>query len=444
MNISDSFVETLYSLHSKPMTDELEHEARLCLLDELACIFAGVTLQNDRINAYLDSFTGDEAVVIGMNRRASLQNAALVNGILGHTCDFDDGHRFSTVHLGSTVIPALLAVAEKERLDMKDILRGTVIGYEAAVRLGRCVQPAHRARGFHSSGTVGTVGAAMALASALNFTKEQFKAALSSAVTSAAGVLEMMEDVSSLKPYNVGRAAHDGITAAYIARSGFCGPYDPLGGRFGFLKTAGDSVDEKVLTLEFDSGYNITGSYHKPYAACRHVHASVYAALQAARQCDASWDDIEKIDVGMYAQGIKGHDHTEIPSPVAGKMSAPFCIALALKTGTAGVSSFGEEQIHDRGILELTKKVTVTENPEFTSLVPAKRAAEVTVVTTDGRTGCFRADYAPGEPELPLSVDDLAEKFRSNSGLSAERNEEIISLVLNYSGPASGLISALC
>ena len=443
MNITDSFVETLYTLHSRPMTDELRAQARFCLLDEVACILAGIELQRDKLNKYLDFFSGDEATVFGLERKASLQNAALANAMIGHVCDLDDGHRFSTVHLGSTTIPALLAVAEKENLDMEDVLRGIVIGYETGIRLGRCVQPALRARGFHSTGVCGTIGAAMAIASALNFTKDEFKAALSAAATSAAGLNEMMENVSTLKPYNAGRACHDGITAAYIAKAGFQPPYDAMWGKFGFLHTACETFDEEVLTLEFDDGYNIFGGYHKPYAACRHVHASVYGAVKAAELCDAKWNEISDIYISMYGQGIKGHDHTEIPSTVAGKMSGPFSVALCLKTGDAGVRSYTEENIHDEDILALTKKVRIEENPEFTALVPSKRAAEVTVSTYDGRKGTYKVDYAPGEPELPLTTGDICDKLRGNSPFAPELNDRIIDTVLNFDGKAQVLVDLL-
>lgn len=443
MNLTDKLVETLYTLHSRPLTPELELEARRCLYDEIACFYAGLPVQRDKIEQYLDCFEGNDATVYGIGRKASMQNAALCNAIIAHACDFDDGHRFSTVHLGSTTIIPLLAVCEKENLTMTDLLRGIVIGYEASIRLGRCVQPAHRARGYHSTGTVGTVGAAMGVASALNLSKEQFKTALAAAFTSAAGINEMMENVSTLKPFNAGRAAHDGITAAYIARSGFIGPLDPIGGKFGWLKGACEKYDEKVLTLEFDDGYNIFGCYHKPYAACRHTHAAVYASIKAVEACGASYKDIEKVDVRMYGQGLNGHDHTDIPSVISGKMSGPYCIALALKTGDVGLNSFTEENIKDEEILALTKKTSVTENPEFTALVPHKRAAEATVYLKNGESSYFKADYAPGEPEIPMTIDDFRAKLAGASELTEEQRAALDDAILNGNGKVQQLIDCI-
>ncbi|MBR6572976.1 MAG: MmgE/PrpD family protein [Clostridia bacterium] len=446
MNITDSFVETLYTLKSRSLPNLIVREARLCLMDEVGTMVAGSAIQGDKLGRYLDAFSGDDATVVGLGRRASLQNAALCNGISGHAYDFDDGHRFSTVHLGSVVIPPVLAVTEKEGLSMEDAIRGIVIGYEAGIRLGRCIQPSHRNRGFHSSGTAGAVAAAMGVAAALDFNKEQMKATLAAACSSAGGINEMMENVSTMKPFNVGRAAHDGVTAAYIAAAGFQGPYDPMLGKFGFLRTACDVYDASVLSLETDDGYNICGGYHKPYASCRHTHGAVYATVRAVNDNDVRWQDITDISVSMYGQGVNGHEHTDIPGVVAGKMSTPFCIALALKTGKIGIDSFVDETINDPDILHLTQLVSVKADEEMTSWVPNKRAARSTVTTKEGKKYTYQADYAPGEPELPMTQQDFEKKFTelwSASGKSPEQIKIAIDMILHHNGTVAEFMQQL-
>lgn len=446
MNITDSFLETLYTLKSRTLPDEVVREARLCLMDEVGTMVAGAAIQGEKLGRYLDAFSGDDATVVSLGRRASLQNAALCNGISGHAYDFDDGHRFSTVHLGSVVIPPVLAVTEKEGLSMEDAIRGIVIGYEAGIRLGRCIQPSHRNRGFHSSGTAGTVAAAMGVAAALDLNKEQMKATLAAACSSAGGINEMMENVSTMKPFNVGRAAHDGVTAAYIAAAGFQGPYDPMSGKFGFLRTACDVYDASVLSLETDDGYNICGGYHKPYASCRHTHGAVYATVRAVDDNGVRWQDIKDISVSMYGQGVNGHEHTEIPGVVAGKMSTPFCIGLALKTGKIGIDSFVDETIKDPDILHLTQLVSVKADEEMTSWVPNKRAARSTVTTKDGKEYTYQADYAPGEPELPMTQQDFEKKFNelwSACGKSPEQIKIATDMILHHNGTVAEFMQQL-
>ncbi len=446
MNLTDTFIQTLYTLKSQPIPAEVQEETRKCLLDQVGVMLAGSKLLQDQLGKYLDMFSGDDATALGLGRRASLQNAALVNGISGHALDYDDGHRFSTVHLGSAVIPAVLAVAEKENLTMEDVIRGIAIGYEAAIRMGNCIQPAHRARGYHASGTVGTIGAAMGVAALLDFDREQFKSTLATACTSAGGILEMQEDSSTLKPFNIGRATHDGITAALVVRAGFQGPLDTLEGKFGFLRAVCETYKPEILSLETNSCYNICGSYHKPYASCRHTHGAIYAALRAVQNNLLNWRDIDHICVDMYSQGVKGHDHTQIPSAVAGKMSTPFCIALALITGNIGLSSFTEEALRDPDVVALTEKVTVRADEEMTSWVPKKRAARVTVTMKNGDVFTAQADYALGEPELPMSIDDFRAKV-TELGLYAGRTEQeigqIIDMIMTFDGNVVDLMKML-
>lgn len=450
MNLTDTFVDTLYTLKEADIPEDALFMARKCLLEETGLMLVGAKFQKEKLTKYLDNFTGEDASVIGFNRKASLQNAAFANGISGHSFDFDDGHRFSTVHLASTVIPPVLAVAEKKNLGMKEILRGIVIGYETGIRLGQCVQPAHRARGFHSSGTVGAVAATMGVAALLDFSRETMKNAMAAAFSSAAGINEMMENISTMKPFNIGRACHDGITAAFIADAGFNGPYDPILGTFGYLHGACETYDESVLKLtdreNLKNEYHITGGYHKPYACCRHTHGAVYAFLKAAEEGGLSFGDIEKVDIRMYGQGVKGHTHTAVPSATAAKMSGPFCIALALKTGRIGIDSFTDENLKDEEILAFSEKIHIEPDEEMTSWVPKKRASEATVTAKDGKTYTFRADYAIGEPELPMTTDDFKKKFRELLSTLDFTTEKIVSLtdmVLNGNPDARKLVASL-
>jgi len=446
MNLTDTFVHTLYTLKSQPIPAEVKEETRKCLLDQVGVMIAGAALLKENLGNYLDMFSGGEATAVGLGRKASLQNAALVNGISGHDMDYDDGHRFCNVHLGSTVIPAVLAVAEKEHKSMDDAIQGIVIGYEAAVRLGSCIQPAHRARGYHASGTVGTIGAAMGVAALLDFDREQFKSTLAAACTSAAGILEMQENVSTLKPFNIGRAAYDGITAALIVRAGFRGPEDTLAGKFGFLRAACETHKPEFLSLEMDSNYSICGSYHKPYASCRHTHGAAFAALQAVGDNNLNWRDIDRITVDMYGQGVNGHDHIDIPSAVAGKMSVPFCIALVLLTGNIGMRSFKEDTLFNPDIVALTRKITVRADEELTSWVPKKRAARITVTMRSGEAFTAQVDYPLGEPELPMSIDDFRAKV-TELALYAGRTEQdirqMIDMILTFEGNVADLMKKL-
>lgn len=446
-NVTDIFVNTIYQMANSPIPEKVYDEARKCVLDLLGSMIGGTVWMKDRLNSYLDLMSENGgSTVVGFGRKASMQNATLVNGMCAHVFDMDDGHRFSTVHLGATVIPATLTVCERYDLGMEDLLRGVIMGYETGVRLGRCLQPAHRDRGFHATGTIGTIAATMAVATALRFTKDEYKNALAAATSSAAGNLRMDKGISTLKPYNAGRAGHDGITAALIGKVGFISPENSLEDQFGWLSAMAEKYDASGLDIANDANYNILGAYHKPYAACRHTHAAIDGVLGLKAEGKLNPDDIEKILVRMYRQGVKGHDAKDIPTAVAGKMSIPYCVALALVKGSAGMHDFTEENVLDPQIVALTKKTDVVADEEMTAWVPRKRPACLEITLKDGTKLVKMVDFATGEPELPMSMESFTAKFMDLAeygGKTEAEAKKIHDTVLESNGKVKELMALM-
>lgn len=428
-NYSDSFLDHIKDLQDREIPKQVVLEARKCLLDYMGVSLAGSVLLREKIQLVLESQgVLDGCDVIGLATGASSTIAAMLNGLSAHVLELDDGHRIGMLHLGAPIFSALLAVAEKEELTSEDFLRGVVIGYEVAIRLACAVQPGCKLRGYHATGTCGTVGAAMGISAALHFDEEQMKSAFSAATTSAAGLLEMIEGDTELKPYNAGRAAMDGVAAAYIGRARFKAPEDALGGKRGFLKVMTDEPKMEYLTNFSGDKYMIETIYMKPYAACRHCHPSIEAALHIRNKVGFKLEDVESIHVDTYKLAVAGHDHTDIKGINSAKMSIPYSLAVALCTGKAGLDEFSDKYLLDNAILRITEKVTVSDVDELTVLCPQKRVAVVTVNTANGEFR-ERVDYPKGEPENPLSMQELEDKFRGLAmygGLSSEECEDII------------------
>ena len=148
----------------------------------------------------------------------------------------------------------------------------------------------------------------------------------------------------------------------------------------------------------------------------------------------------------MYGQGVKGHEFKEIPTAVSGKMSIPFCVALALVKGSAGMRDFSEENIHDPQILDLLQKTEVYPDAEMTAMVPQKRAANVEVILKDGTHFLKHVDFAKGEPEIPMTLADFKTKFTDLAcygGKTEEETEEIAKTVLEKNGKVRELIGLL-
>lgn len=413
MNISDTFIDHLYGIGRKELSADIRHQAKRCLLDYTGCTLAGTRFMREKgmrlLNCLNDQQTN--ATAIGFQRKCNMSNAAMLNGLTAHTVEMDDGERRAMIHPGAAVISAILPVTETRASKGNELLSGIVTGYEAALNLAGALQPGMKERGYHGTGTCGTIGAAMAAACILGFEREAMKHALSAAATSASGLLEVIRGHSNLKPYNAGQAALNGLHAAFVAASGFAGPEDVLGGDHGFLQLISDKYDAGALLESCQDQWAIRRIYVKPYAACRHCHAPIEAALALRSQHHISPDQVSSVHVDTYRWAVTLHDHTDIQGVESARMSIPYSVAVALVAGNAGLTEFDKKSIIKTDILALSKKVRVTASDELTALVPEKRSAIVEVQLRDGRKLSERVDLPKGEPENPMTDDELQAKF---------------------------------
>ena len=412
-NISDIFVGNLYKIVQNGIPEEVCEQARLCLIDYMACAMGGAKMMETEAGRFFEIVAqqGGNVSVIGCERKTTLHNAAFIQAMNVHATELDDGHRLGMIHLGASILSALLPVAEVEQMPFDHVLLGIVVGYEAAIRTAMAMQPSHKMRGYHTSGTCGTIGSAMAVATAMRLSKEGMKSALSAATASAAGLLELQEDESQMKPFNLAQAAVGGITAAYAAKAGYVGPKDPIGGKRGLLAVMSGNPNLEPLQ-DFDTvPYEIMRIYRKPYAACRHCHPAIEAALWIKELQGTQVSDIATIDVDTYKLAVEGHDHTDIKGVASAKLSTPFSVALALMKNSANLMDFNQGTVNDTAILDLTKRVTVRVNEELTSWSPQRRAAIVKITTTDGKVFSHEVDYPKGEPENLMTKQEMVAKY---------------------------------
>ena len=410
-NLTDTFIDGLWA-KSQAIPDKVMQQAKMCLLDYLGVAVGGARYLREYHPAFWESFTKEtgDCSVLGTEYKTTAINAALLNGFSAHVLELDDGHRKGMIHLGASVISAVLAVAETERMAFDSILCGIVMGYEAAVRCACALQPGHKVRGYHVSGTCGTIGAAMGVALACGYTKEQLKSILACAVTSAAGVLEIQEEASELKPYNLGRAAMDGLVAARMGRLSLLGPDDMLGGKRGLLAVLTDTPNHSSLTDFGNEDYCIEGIYRKVYAACRHCHPAIEAAVAVCNETNLQPEEVDSVEVHTYKLAVGGHDHTQIQGISFAKLSTSYSVALTIVKGNAGFEDFNEENLHDDTILALTQKVRVLEDAQLTVQSPAVRGARVVIYSKNGNRFEKSVLYPKGEPENPMRYEEIKQK----------------------------------
>ena len=413
-NITDRFLDSLMELSEQALSEKAVLQAKMSLIDYIACANIGEYLLHEENEAYVSNFQEETGIspVIGLGKKVTAVPAATLNGMNAHAAELDDGCRYGMFHPGAPIFSALLALAGSRKMDAKHFLKGVVTGYEAAIRLASAVQPGHKLRGYHASGTCGTIGAAIGLGAALDYSQEQMKTVLSAAATDSAGILQVMDDSSKLKPYNIGRAAAAAVNAACMGRTRLSGPEDILGGERGFLKVMAQDVQEEYLVKGLGDGYAMEAIYRKPYAACRHSHAAIEAALKLRESVLAEKMPVRRVEVSTYGLAVKGHNHIRISGPSSARMSIPYAVASALLYGEAGYQQFEGKYLSDQRLLELTEKVEVRESKELSALVPQKRAAVVRVETEKKVFEC-RVDFPKGEPENPITKEELEDKYRS-------------------------------
>ena len=242
----------------------------------------------------------------------------------------------------------------------------------------------------------------------------------------------MIEGDTQLMPYNAGKAASNAIVAASVGFSKFKGPDDALGGKRGFLNCFADNPNVELLADFSGREYSKT-NYFKMYAACGHCHSSIDAALLLRKKYSFSIEEIERIDIQTYRLALLGHDHNVINGVNSAKMSIPYCTAVALVHESADIEDFDLSSISEITLLKLASKISVRENEQLTRLSPAKRMAIVTIYTKNGDYSEI-VTYPKGQPENPLSFDDLLNKYKKNlkwAGLSDEVINKSLDMILN-------------
>lgn len=429
MNKTNAFLARLEALDREALPSQVTHRAKLALLDYIGVTLAGLQEHREKVDALADSFCGGGQIrPLGMERQLSLNDAAFLNGLNGHALDFDDGTNAGIIHLGSPIFSVLLPLAQKYPISGETLLRSAVLGYEASFSMAMSIQPVHKRRGYHATGTCGLLGIAVAVSKALDYSEKERFDAFSTAALSATGTLKVLEDSSQLKPYNVAKTALLGLTACQMAKAGFETPEDALSGTAGFLNQMYGSEDVALAAPLLNGTYAVEKAYIKPYAACRYTHPSIDIAKEL-RRSGVSQEEIEAVKIRTYSLAVAKHDHTEIPGAASAKMSIPYNFAVTYVLGRTGMEAFTEEALSNADVQALTKKISVAEDEAMSAAFPKKTIATAEIFTKDGRILRGESILPKGEPENPLSTEEAIEKFSALAAYGGKSQAEIDAIV---------------
>jgi 2-methylcitrate dehydratase PrpD len=438
-------VDFLHPLQAGDLPPEVLDRARYFLLDYLACAIRGSREESSAAVQRMIQRTGANgcSTVIGTRIRTIPGLAAMANGAASHAIEMDDTHSGGSIHLGTTMYSAALALAETMPDTSSDaFLAAVVAGYEAAARIAMAVQPKeHYALGFHMTPTCGVFGAAITSAKLFGLTADQTLAAVGIAGSMAAGSMEFLADGAWTKRIHPGLAAQNGIQAALLAAEGFTGPLGILEGRDGFLHGYSRHPIPERLTADLGKSFEILHTAVKPHACCRYMQGPIDAILAILHENNVQAGQIHRIEVavleagwGLVAEPQAKKYHPE--SVVDAQFSMPFGAAVAALDGAAGLDQFTLEKMRSPKICELMNKVTLVKDSRIEENFPKEWPARVAIELDNSQRFEKVVRYPKGDPENPLSWDAMKSKFRALTGCDE------LDAVIDKSKPAA--IPALC
>ncbi len=435
--ITEKLVDHLMITDYSQFTPSVIAKAKQCFLDWLGSAFAGSKEIPTQILVELIDEEGgvEESTVINHHQKNSCLNAALVNAAMSHVLELDDVHRAASYHPAAVVIPAALAVAEKEKIDGKTFLTAIILGYEASIRIGEAVGLSHY-KLWHTTATCGNFGSCVAAGKILHLQKDEMINAMGNAGTQAAGLWEFLIDGAMSKQLHPAKAAQNGLLAALLAKKGFTGAKRILEGEKGFCKATSINCDFAKITEGLDEECKMIGVSFKPYASCRHTHSAIDAVKKLMTKYNLDYHNIAKVTLETYAFAldIAGGTKSFTPqTPYQAKFSIPYCIALMLRYGKVGLDEFSKENLKDTEIQALMKNVQLKLNETLDTQYPQKWTCIMQVTTKDGKKYKNKVEFPKGDPENPLSQEELEDKFKEliKKILPSSKVTDLISKVNN-------------
>jgi 2-methylcitrate dehydratase PrpD len=441
----------------RDLSEDVIAAARGFILDGIGVALAGSTDECSRIvQAQIRQMGGkEEATVLGTALSVPMARAALANGVAAHAMDYDDTQLSTSkqavygllTHPTTPVLNAALAVAEKNKTSGKDLLLAYVLGVEVECRIADAINPRHYQSGFHSTATMGGLGAAMAVGKILRLKEQALVRTLGIAASMASGLRENFGTMT--KPLHAGRAAENGVTAALLAQSGFTAATNILEAPRGFYNAMAGGYDESKIAGRLGRPYFMLdpGISIKPYPSGSLSHPAQDLILDLVKQNDVLADDIDSIQVGTNSNVPNALIYPMPRNALEGKFSIPFCMAIAVLERKAGIAQFQDAKVHSRKVIDLMKRVTLVVDDELEALGYDQVRSRIRIELKDGRTIEGRYDVARGHPEKPMSWTELGEKFHDCASLVLARKnaEDVMAFVarLEQRANLSPLLRAL-
>jgi len=377
--------------------------------------------------AALAPFAGPaQATLLGRKERLDILNASLINGIASHIFDYDDTHLRTVIHPAGPVASALLALSEYRPISGRDFVHALVLGVEVECRIGNAVYPSHYDAGWHITGTTGVFGAAAASGKILGLSEQQMLWALGLAATQPVGLKEMFGTMT--KSFHPGRAAQNGLTAAFLAAKGFTSSEQPLEAKAGWVRALSTAHNYAEITDKLGKSYEITLNTYKPFACGVVIHPAIDGCIQLRNQYKLTAEQIDRIDLRVHPLVLELTGKKTPQTGLEGKFSVYYAAAVAIVQGAAGEKEFSDKLVRNPVLIALRDRVTAT--PDTTM---GEASVHVTITLKDGRRLEKTVEHAVGSLENPLSDGDLGNKFLdlTTAVFPVEKSSKLLELCWN-------------
>ena len=429
MIIAEEFSSWSKNLKVKDIPEKTQFTLKFLLKDICGIILSA--RNEDYVKSLVETYKGSGSLIsLGHSERFDLFSSAIIAGTAAHGEDFDDTFEGNPMHVGATMIPAMLSAAQKFNLDGDQILKGLAVGSELICRLALVAPTAMHKQSFHPTAVCGTFGVAAGLSSVLDMSEKQMVSALGIAGSFTSGIIEYLAEGSWTKRVHPGWSANSGMNATLIAKSGFYGPRTVFEGKHGFFEAFALKEIERDyshLTDELGKRWENQNLAFKPFACGTMAQPFVDCAIKIRKKIK-NLDEISsitaKVGEGTVHRLWEPLKEKRRPStPYSAKFSVPYCVAVGFIRGDAGLNEFNEKSINDKEILSLASKVNyeIDPNNEYPKNYTGTLICKTSNNEFTEHQPCFR-----GGVKEPLTKDDIDKKYNANLNYSkiSEENKK--------------------
>ncbi|AEG92680.1 MmgE/PrpD family protein [Ramlibacter tataouinensis] len=380
------------------------------------------------------------STVIGTRLKVASRFAAFANGVGIHADDYDDTQLAVATdrvyglltHPTAPALPAALAMAEAVGASGAQAMLAYHLGVEVECKIAEAINPRHYQTGFHSTATCGTFAAAAAASKLMDLDEETTCRALSIAGSQSAGLRENFGTMT--KPFHAGRSSESGVAAAQFASYGWTATDRILEAPRGFFSAAGGGYDADAIAGRLGRPWTFAepGVSIKPHPSGSLTHPGMTEMLRLIRENRIQAKDVMRVRVGTNHNMPNALIHHRPRNELQAKFSMEFCMAILLLEGRAGLNEFTDEVVLRPDVQRMIEKIDFVVDKEAEAAGYHKMTTLIDIELANGRKVRGRADFGKGSPAMPMSYDEVADKFRENAGFAGfpkQRAEEVVAMV---------------